>query len=90
LNLQVKDSPVKHALPPTGMAAHAMYDPIEAVELEDKHEPMDASLGNDTDDETRSPVMPPHPPPMVNTYEEVSKSLGHSRFMCMVEAWNCA
>ncbi|TVU32674.1 hypothetical protein EJB05_24417, partial [Eragrostis curvula] len=67
---KAKDSPVKHALPSTGMAAHAMDDPIEALELEDRHEPMDASLENDADDENRSPVMPPRPPPMVNAYEQ--------------------
>ncbi|XP_062218258.1 zinc finger CCCH domain-containing protein 13-like isoform X1 [Phragmites australis] len=67
---KVKDSPVKHVLPSTGMAAHAVDDPIEAVELDDRHEPIDASLENDADDETRSPVMPLHPPPVVNAYEQ--------------------
>ncbi|KAK3152191.1 hypothetical protein QOZ80_2BG0155680 [Eleusine coracana subsp. coracana] len=67
---KVKDSPVKHVLPSTGMAAHAMDDPVEAVELEDRHEPMDGSLENYADDEIRSPVMPPRPPPVVNAYEQ--------------------
>lgn len=64
---KVKESPVKHVLPSTGMAAHALDDLFEAVELEDRR---DTSIENDADDETRSPVMPPQPPPVVNTYEQ--------------------
>ncbi|KQJ93452.1 zinc finger CCCH domain-containing protein 13 isoform X2 [Brachypodium distachyon] len=68
---KVKDSPVKHALPSTGMAAHALYDLNEAIELDDRHETIDALLENDADDRTRSPVMPPQPPPVVqNAYEQ--------------------
>lgn len=51
------------------MAAHALDDLFEAVELEDRR---DTSIENDADDETRSPVMPPQPPPVVNTYEQVT------------------
>uniref|UniRef100_A0ACD5Z7A3 Uncharacterized protein n=1 Tax=Avena sativa TaxID=4498 RepID=A0ACD5Z7A3_AVESA len=70
---QVKESPVKHALPSTGMAARALYDLNEAVELDDRHEQIDAllddALENDADDRSRSPLMPPQPPPVVqNTY----------------------
>lgn len=54
------------------MAAHAVDDLFEAVELEDRHDPINASIENDADDETRSPVMPPQPPPVVNTYEQVT------------------
>jgi len=54
------------------MAAHAVDDLFEAVELEDRHDPITASIENDADDETRSPVMPPQPPPAVNTYEQVT------------------
>nr|ACF85245.1 unknown [Zea mays] len=54
---KVKESPVKHVLPSTGMAAHALDDLFEAVELEDRR---DTSIENDADDETRSPVMPPN------------------------------
>ncbi|KAL6629872.1 hypothetical protein ACP70R_029637 [Stipagrostis hirtigluma subsp. patula] len=65
---KVKDSPAKHVLPSTGMAAHAVDDLLEAVELEDRH---DVALENDADDETRSPVMPPQPLPVVqNAYEQ--------------------
>ncbi|KAL6888704.1 hypothetical protein ACP4OV_009730 [Aristida adscensionis] len=68
---KVKDSPAKHVLPSTGMAAHAVDDLFEAVELEDRNEPIDAALENDADDEIRSPVMPPQPPPLVqNAYEQ--------------------
>ncbi|WVZ77811.1 hypothetical protein U9M48_025632 [Paspalum notatum var. saurae] len=67
---KVKGSPVKHVLPSTGMAAHAVDDLFEAVELEDRHDPLNASIENDADDETRSPVMPPQSPPVVNAYEQ--------------------
>jgi hypothetical protein len=92
LTLQVKDSPVKHVLPSTGMAAHAMDDPIEAIELEDRHEPMDAALENIADDETRSPVMSPCPPPMVNACKQVIKlaSARTHQIFAHATAWNCA
>ncbi|CAO2037252.1 unnamed protein product [Urochloa humidicola] len=67
---KVKDSPVKHVLPSTGMAAHAVDDLFEAVELEDRHDPVNASIENDAGDETRSPAMPPQPPPVANAYEQ--------------------
>ncbi|RLM79884.1 zinc finger CCCH domain-containing protein 13-like isoform X2 [Panicum miliaceum] len=67
---KVKDSQVKHVLPSTGMAAHAVDDLFEAVELEDRHDPINASVENDAGDETRSPAMPPQPPPVVNAYEQ--------------------
>jgi hypothetical protein len=91
LNSQVKDSPVKYGLPSTGMAAHAMDNPIEALELEDINEPMDAALENDAG-ETRSPVMPPFPPPVVNAYKQVSKlasAVTHQTYVYAI-AWNCA
>ncbi|RLN08568.1 zinc finger CCCH domain-containing protein 13-like isoform X2 [Panicum miliaceum] len=69
-NDKVKDSPVKHVLPSTGMAAHAVDDPFEAVELEDRHDPINASVENDAGGETRSPAMAPQPPPVVNAYEQ--------------------
>ncbi|XP_037445914.1 zinc finger CCCH domain-containing protein 13-like [Triticum dicoccoides] len=62
---QVKDSPVKHALPSTGMAARALYDLNEAVELDDRNEQIDALLENDADG-TRSPV----PPVGQNAFEQ--------------------
>ena len=73
----MKESPVKHALPSTGMAARALYDLNEAVELEDRHEQIDAllddALENDADDRSRSPAMPLQPPPMVqNAYAQVT------------------
>jgi len=40
---KVKDSPAKHVLPSTGMAAHAVDDLFEAVELEDRHDPINIS-----------------------------------------------
>uniref|UniRef100_K3YSE9 C3H1-type domain-containing protein n=1 Tax=Setaria italica TaxID=4555 RepID=K3YSE9_SETIT len=67
---KVKDSPVKHVLPSTGMAAHAVDDLFEAVELEDRHDPINALIENDAGDETRSPAMPSQPPPVVNAYEQ--------------------
>lgn len=67
---KVRGSPVKHVLPSTGMAAHAVDDLFEAIELEDRHDPLNASIENDADDETRSPVMPPQPTPVVNAYEQ--------------------
>ncbi|CAN6243131.1 unnamed protein product [Urochloa humidicola] len=67
---KVKDSPVKHVLPSTGMAAHAVDDLFEAVELEDRHDPVNTSIENDGGDETRSPAMPPQPPPVANAYEQ--------------------
>ncbi|KAF0936025.1 hypothetical protein E2562_038212 [Oryza meyeriana var. granulata] len=68
---KVKDSPVKHVLPSTGMTAHAIDDINEAVELEDRHEPIDALLENDADDKTRSPIIPLQPLPVVqNAYEQ--------------------
>ncbi|OEL18267.1 Zinc finger CCCH domain-containing protein 13 [Dichanthelium oligosanthes] len=70
---KVKDSPVKHVLPSTGMAAHALDDLFEAVELEDRHDSINASIENDAGDETRSPAMPPQPPSVVNAYEQVTK-----------------
>lgn len=62
---QVKDSPVKHALPSTGLAARALYDLNEAVELDDRNEQIDALLENDADG-TRSPV----PPVGQNAFEQ--------------------
>lgn len=74
VNLQVKGSPVRHVLPSTGMAAHAIDDLNEAIELEDRHESIDALLENDADDKTRSPAIPLQPPPVVqNAYEQVIK-----------------
>jgi hypothetical protein len=71
VNLQVKGSPVRHVLPSTGMAAHAIDDLNEAIELEDRHESIDALLENDADDKTRSPAIPLQPPPVVqNAYEQ--------------------
>nr|CAB3445678.1 unnamed protein product [Digitaria exilis] len=67
---KVKDSPVRHVLPSTGMAAHAVDDLFEAVELEDRHDPMSASIENDAGDETRSPALPPQPLPVANSYEQ--------------------
>ncbi|KAG8069811.1 hypothetical protein GUJ93_ZPchr0006g44487 [Zizania palustris] len=61
---KAKDSPVKHFLPSTSIAAHAIDDLNEAVELEDIHE---ALLENDADDKIRSPVIPPQPH---NAYEQ--------------------
>ena len=55
------------------MAAHAVDDLFEAVELEDRHDPINTSVENDAGDETRSPAMPPQPPPVVNAYEQVTK-----------------
>ena len=63
----MKDSPVKHALPSTGMAARALYDLNEAVELDDRNEQIDALLENDADG-TRSPV----PPVGQNAFEQVT------------------
>jgi hypothetical protein len=68
---KVKGSPVRHVLPSTGMAAHAIDDLNEAIELEDRHESIDALLENDADDKTRSPAIPLQPPPVVqNAYEQ--------------------
>jgi hypothetical protein len=58
------------------MAARALYDLNEAVELEDRNEQIDAllddALENDLDDRSRSPLMPPQPPPVVqNAYVQV-------------------
>ncbi|KAL5212936.1 hypothetical protein ABZP36_023783 [Zizania latifolia] len=65
---KAKDSPVKHFLLSTSMAAHAIDDLNEAVELEDRHE---ALLENDADDKIRSPVIPPQPLPVLqNAYEQ--------------------
>ncbi|XP_047080449.1 zinc finger CCCH domain-containing protein 13-like isoform X2 [Lolium rigidum] len=80
---QVKESPVKHALPSTGMAARALYDLNEAVDLEDRNEQIDAllddALENDIDDRSRSPLMPPQPPPVAQTaygqYEDVDEEV---------------
>ena len=88
INLQVKESPVKHSLPSTGMAARALYDLNEAVELDDRHEQIDAllddALENDADDRSRSPAMPLQPPPVVqNTYGQVST------FASSKNSWNC-
>ncbi|KAG8058168.1 hypothetical protein GUJ93_ZPchr0002g24340 [Zizania palustris] len=68
---KAKGSPVKHFLPSTSMAAHAIDDLNEAVELEDRHEEIDSLLGNDADDKARSPVIPLQPLPAVqNAYEQ--------------------
>lgn len=55
------------------MAAHAVDDLFEAVELEDRHDLMNASIENDAGDETRSPALPPQPLPVANAYEQVTK-----------------
>ncbi|CAM0946771.1 unnamed protein product [Alopecurus aequalis] len=80
---QVKESPAKQALPSTGMAARALYDLNEAVDLEDRHEQIDAllddALENDADDRSRSPAMPLQPPPVVKNaygqYEDVDEEV---------------
>ncbi|KAL5203169.1 hypothetical protein ABZP36_014121 [Zizania latifolia] len=71
---KAKCSPVKHFLPSTSMAAHAINDLNEAIELEDRQEAIDSLLENDDDDKTRSPVIPLQPLPGVqNAYEQVIK-----------------
>jgi hypothetical protein len=55
------------------MAAHAVDDLFEAVELEDRHDLINAPIENDAGDETMSPAMPPQPQPVVNAYEQVTK-----------------
>ncbi|PUZ74176.1 hypothetical protein GQ55_1G044300 [Panicum hallii var. hallii] len=67
---KVKDSPVKYVLPSTGMTAHAVDDLFEAVELEDRHDAINASIENDGGGKTRLPAMPPQSPPVVTAYEQ--------------------
>ncbi|KAG2648662.1 hypothetical protein PVAP13_1NG017200 [Panicum virgatum] len=67
---KVKDSLAKHVLPSTGMAAHAVDDLFEAVELEARHDAINTSIENGAGCETRSPAIPPQLPPVVNAYEQ--------------------
>jgi hypothetical protein len=55
------------------MTAHAVDDLFEAVELEDRHDAINASIENDGGGKTRLPAMPPQSPPVVNAYEQVTK-----------------
>jgi len=55
------------------MAAHAVDDLFEAVELEARHDAINASIENGAGCETRSPAIPPQLPPVVNAYEQVTK-----------------
>jgi len=55
------------------MAAHAVDDLFEAVELEARHDAINASIENGAGCETRSPAIPPQLPPVVNAYKQVTK-----------------
>ncbi|CAL9192763.1 unnamed protein product [Musa hybrid cultivar] len=69
-----KGSEVKHSLPSTGMAANAADEFIEAVEIDDKPEAIDATTVfdyGDVDYGTKSSYIPPAPPPVTqNTYKQ--------------------
>lgn len=78
-NQQGKGSEVKHSLPSTGMAANAADEFIEAVEIDDKPEAIDATTVfdyGDVDYGTKSSYIPPAPPPVTqNTYKQVNLNL---------------
>ncbi|XP_074567569.1 zinc finger CCCH domain-containing protein 13-like isoform X2 [Curcuma longa] len=69
-----KGSEVRHSLPLTGMAAHAVDELLEANEFDEKHEAAETIAVNETDDaerSTKSTYIPPPPPQATqNAYKQ--------------------
>lgn len=74
-NQQGKGSEVRHSLPLTGMAAHAVDELLEANEFDEKPEAADTIAVNETDDADRSTkgtyIPPPPPQAAQNAYKQV-------------------
>ncbi|KAG6475751.1 hypothetical protein ZIOFF_064980 [Zingiber officinale] len=65
---------VRHSLPLTGMAAHAIDELLEANEFDEKHEAAETIAVNETDDadrSTKSTCIPPPPQATQNAYKQV-------------------
>ncbi|KAG6478567.1 hypothetical protein ZIOFF_062010 [Zingiber officinale] len=65
---------VRHSLPLTGMAAHAIDELLEANEFDEKHEAAETFAVNETDDadrSTKSTCIPPPPQATQNAYKQV-------------------
>ncbi|XP_042433787.1 zinc finger CCCH domain-containing protein 13-like isoform X3 [Zingiber officinale] len=64
---------VRHSLPLTGMAAHAIDELLEANEFDEKHEAAETFAVNETDDadrSTKSTCIPPPPQATQNAYKQ--------------------
>ncbi|XP_008801339.2 zinc finger CCCH domain-containing protein 13 [Phoenix dactylifera] len=72
---KVKSSESRHLLPSTSMAAHAVDEFIEVIEIEEKHEANETATDFENGDldnrTTKSAYMPPPPPPVTqNAYKQ--------------------
>ncbi|XP_043704333.1 zinc finger CCCH domain-containing protein 13 isoform X2 [Telopea speciosissima] len=68
---KVKGSELEHMLPSTGMAAHAVDDIMEASELEEKIEVVEAAVIPLEKGTAGLPLLPPPPPiASINTYKQ--------------------
>lgn len=72
------------------MAAHAVDELIEAIEMEEKPEARETAKDfehGDAENKTKSAYMPPPPPPVTqNAYKQVRKVISFfpRRFLCCV------
>ncbi|EHA8590508.1 zinc finger CCCH domain-containing protein 13 [Cocos nucifera] len=86
---KVKNSESRHLLPSTSMAAHAVDEFIEVIEIEEKPDAIETATDFENGDldnrTTKSAYMPPPPPPVTqNAYKQVRKFISFFQGDCCV------